>query len=85
MRNLIILAALIASTSSTQAKCSLTLVKRSASSKTAYIGAQSISAKVQAALKTQCNVNFRMATVQELMEVERVKFEKKMKKLKGRL
>ena len=46
---------------------------------------QTISAKVQAALSKQCAVKFRMATTKELIEVERIKFNKKMNKLKLKL
>ena len=64
------------------AACELTLTKRSPTSKTAYLGQQSISHKVQLALSDVCKINFRMATYKELMEAEQIKYQKKMEKLK---
>lgn len=64
------------------ATCELTLTKRSLTSKTAYLGQQSISQKVQQALSDVCTIKYRMATYSELMEAEKAKFEKKMEKLK---
>lgn len=75
-------AIIIAHAGNSFAKCTLTLTKRSATAKTAYIGSKSVSKKMQDALATQCTINYRMATVEELLQVEREKYERKVRKLK---
>ena len=62
--------------------CNLTLTKKSATSKAAYIGTQSISAKVQAALKSVCKLDYRMMTLEELIQFEQVKTQNKIERLK---
>lgn len=64
--------------------CSLTLLKKTATSKSAYIGTQSISSKVQAALATQCDLKVRMMNTNELIEFEKAAFARKIQKLQAK-
>ena len=63
--------------------CSITLTKKSATSKAAYIGAQSISLKVQQALASQCDVKLRMMTLEEQINFEMLRTKKKIERLKA--
>lgn len=63
--------------------CNITLAKKSATTKAAFIGNQSISAKVQTALSSVCNVRYRLMTYDEQIAIEKEKYAKKILKLKS--
>lgn len=64
--------------------CTLTLKKKSATSKSLYIGSQSISKKVQAALQTQCNLSVKMMTLEEQIAFEKAAFVRKIERMKSK-
>ena len=64
--------------------CTLTLKKKSATSKALYLGSQSISKKIQAALQTQCNLSVKLMTLEEQIAFEKAAFVKKIERMKSR-
>ena len=63
--------------------CKITLVKKNATAKTAFLGAARISSKLQTQIREHCEVSYRMMTTQELIALEKARFEKKIKKLQA--
>lgn len=82
MKKLITLVTLMTITHSFAA-CELTMDKKKAKAKTAYVNGVSVSAKIRTALESQCTIKYNVLTEAQVKEMNIKNLEKRLAKLKG--
>jgi len=66
------------------ASCQITLLKKNTTTKASYLGSTTISPKIQKALSTQCSIQTRVMTTDELIKFETAAFQRKLERLKAK-
>lgn len=82
MKKLIAIVTLI-SINSAFAACEITMDKKKAKAKTAYVNGVSVSSKIRAALESQCTIKYNVLTEAQVKEMNIKNLETRLAKLKS--